>query len=113
MRPDPDRLIPRRPQRQTLLVRAFACTSSVVVGVFVVLVCLLELRLEAIGLGRPRDTGIRPGYMVALAIGAIAGVVVPTAICLALLKGSRRLVAVVAGAAAVVVAVSLFGVAKW
>jgi hypothetical protein len=112
MRPDPDRLIPRRPRRHPILA-ALACTGSVVVGVFVVLSCLVELRLEAIGFGRPRDTGIRPGYISALVIGATAGVVVPTGVCLALLKGSRRLVAVVAGAAAVVVAVSLFGAARW
>jgi hypothetical protein len=56
---------------------------------------------------------MRPGYVAALTIGATAGVVVPAGICLTLLKGSRRLVAVVAGAAAIVVAVSLFGVVRW
>jgi hypothetical protein len=95
------------------MLRALACTGSILVGVFVVLGCLLALRLEADGFGRPRDTGMRPGYVAALTIGATAGVVVPTGICLALLKGSRRLVAIVAGAAAIVVAVSLFGVVRW
>ena len=112
MRPDPDPLIPPLPRRHSVL-RALACTGSILVGVFVVLGCLLALRLEADGFGRPRDTGMRPGYLAALMIGATAGVVVPTGICLALLKGSRRLVAVVGGVAAIIIAISLFGVVRW
>ena len=95
------------------MLRALVCAGSIAVGVFVVLGCLLALGLEADGFGRPRDTGMRPGYVAVLIIGATAGIVVPTGICLALLKGSRRLVAVVAGAAAIIVAVSLFGVVRW
>jgi hypothetical protein len=113
MRQDPDQLNPRLPGRPATMLRVLACTGSIVVGVFIVLGCLLALRLEADGFGRPRDTGIRPGYVAALMIGATAGVVIPAGICFALLKGSRRLVAVVAGAAAIVVAASLFGAVRW
>jgi hypothetical protein len=112
MRPDLDRLIPAFLRRHAML-RALLCVGSIAVGAFVVLGCLLALGFEADGLGRPPDTGMRPGYVAVLIIGATAGVVVPAAICLALLKGSRRLVAVLAGFAAIVVAVSLFGVVRW
>lgn len=83
---------------------------AVVVGVFVTLGCLLAGYLELEGLGHPRETNPRPLYMAALAFGASAGLVVPTALCLVLLWGSSRVLIVAGAGVALAVGLLVLGV---
>lgn len=71
-----------------------------VIGVFVTIGCLLALRLEATGFGRPRDTGIRPAYAASLAVGAVAGLAVPVLVGLRFGDARPRTIAIAAVLAA-------------
>ena len=42
-------------------VRVLICSAAAAVGAFTIVGCLLAMRLEVVGLGRPRDSGIRLG----------------------------------------------------
>lgn len=95
---------------QSAGVRAGVCLALAVAGTAIVLGCLLALRLEAQGFGRPRDTGMRPGYVLALAIGAAAGVAVPTVASVFLLQGRARPILLAAAVVTVLVCVLLLGV---
>jgi uncharacterized membrane protein (UPF0136 family) len=55
---------------------------------------------------------MRPGYVAALIAGAVAGIAVPAALCLVLLKGSRRGMALVFAAMTVLVIVSILGITR-
>lgn len=90
--------------------RFLVCVGTAAAGAFAVAGCLLALRLEADGFGRPRDTGLRPGYVISLIGGTAAGVIVPTVVCRWLLDGRRRWLYVVASGAALIVAVAVLGV---
>lgn len=91
-------------------VRVFVCVVTAAVGVFVVGGCLLSLYFEVVGFGRPRDTGIRPGVVAPLVIGAAAGVLVPVAVCVRAAGGSWRPFAFVALVVAVAAAVLMVGI---
>ena len=79
--------------------RVLICGAAAAVGAFTVVGCLLAMRLEVTGLGRPSDSGIRPFYIVALAFGVVAGIAGPAVLTTRLLPSSRR--PVVAAALAV------------
>lgn len=96
--------------RQPRKLHVAACVAAVVTGTFVVLGCLLALKLEADGFGRPRDTDVRSSYVAALVAGAAAGVAVPGLLCLGLLKGSRRTVRVGLVLASALVTLSILAV---
>jgi hypothetical protein len=83
-----------------------------VVGTVVTIGCLLAIRLEVIGLGAPRDTDPRAGYIAVLVTGAAAGVLIPAAACFFLLKSGKRIVVVVAAFATLLVALFVLG-AGW
>ena len=76
--------------------RVLICSASAAVGAFTVVGCLLAMRLEVVGLGRPRDSGIRLGYMAALAFGVAAGIAGPAVLAARLIPSRRRLVAAAA-----------------
>lgn len=101
----------RRRSPLTWTIGVVACVILVLVGVPVSLGSLAGIHLEMIGFGVPRDAAPRPGHIVALSIGAGAGFLVPAAACIFLFtsRGQRAVVAI-AGLAALVVAVILFGI---
>lgn len=105
-------MIDRHGMRGPAAGRLLACTSAAVLGALVVAGCLLALLLEAQGFGRERDTPVRLGYVLLLAAGAIAGVVVPAVVCLRLLDGAQRTVYAVAGVAALAVTVVILGILR-
>lgn len=70
--------------------RIAVCVVALVTGVFTVAGCLLALRLEATGLGRPRDSGVRQSYALALSAGIAAGILAPAALAVWLFPGERR-----------------------
>ena len=76
--------------------RVLICSAAAAVGAFTVVGCLLAMRLEVVGLGRPRDSGIRLGYMAALAFGVVAGIAGPAVLTAGLIPSGRRLVAAAA-----------------
>ena len=76
--------------------RVLTCTAAAAVGAFTVVGCLLAMRLEVVGLSRPRDSGIRLGYMAALAFGVAAGIAGPAVLTARLIPSRRRLVAAAA-----------------
>ena len=76
--------------------RVLACSAAAAVGAFTIVGCLLAMRLEVVGLGRPRDSGIRLGYMAALAFGVVAGIAGPAVLTARLIPSWRRLVAAAA-----------------
>jgi len=85
-----------------------ACGVLVIVGVFVTLGCLLAGYLELGGFGTPPMP--RPLYLAALVFGAVAGLVVPGAVCMVLLRGSNKVVLLFAAIAAVTVGLLVLGV---
>ena len=93
-------------QRSSPLV-AGACIAFAVAGALATLGCVLALYVESSGLGSPRDTGMRPGYSALLIGGAVAGIALPAAVCFTVLRGSRRVVVVVAVLAAIAVALAV------
>ena len=76
--------------------RVLICSAAAAVGAFTVVGCLLAMRLEVVGLSRPRDSGIRLGYMAALAFGVAAGIAGPAVLTARLIPSWRRLVAAAA-----------------
>jgi hypothetical protein len=76
--------------------RVLICSATAAVGAFTIVGCLLAMRLEVEGLGRPRDIGIRLGYMAALAFGVVAGIAGPAVLTARLIPSRRRLVAAAA-----------------
>ena len=76
--------------------RVLICSAAAAVGAFTIVGCLLAMRLEVVGLGRARDSGIRPGYMAALAFGLGAGIAGPAVLTARLIPSARRLVAAAA-----------------
>ncbi len=76
--------------------RVLICSAAAAVGAFTVVGCLLAMRLEVVGLSRPRDSGIRLGYMAALAFGVAAGIAGPALLTARLIPSRRRLVAAAA-----------------
>ena len=54
--------------------RVLICSAAAAVGALTIVGCLLAMRLEVVGLGRPRDSGIRLGYVAALTFGVVAGI---------------------------------------
>ncbi|MFZ1409898.1 MAG: hypothetical protein WAS07_00400 [Micropruina sp.] len=55
-----------------------AAIASALVGSAIVAACLLAVQLELTGLGRPRDTSPRLGYLLLLALGVAGSVSIPT-----------------------------------
>jgi hypothetical protein len=76
--------------------RVLICSAAAAVGAFTVVGCLLAMRLEVVGLGRPTDSGIRLGYMFAMAVGVAAGIAGPAVLTARLIPSRRRLVAAAA-----------------
>ena len=76
--------------------RVLICGAAAAVGAFTVVGCLLAMRLEVVGLSRPRDSGIRLGHMAALAFGVAAGITGPAVLTARLIPSRRRLVAAAA-----------------
>ena len=56
---------------------AVAAVGSAMLGAAIVAGCLLAIKLELSGLGRPRDTAPRPGYLLLLAMGIAGSLVIP------------------------------------
>jgi hypothetical protein len=94
-------------QRLAAGLRTVLCLVAVVAGVFVVLGCLLALRLEATGFSRPSDVAIRPSYVALLVVGAFAGVIVPAAVCAVLLRQRRQVITIGATIAVTVTVVAV------
>ena len=69
------------------------CSAAATVGAFTIVGCLLAMRLEVVGLGTPRDSGIRLGYMAALTFGVVAGIAGPAVLTARLIPSGQRLVA--------------------
>ena len=69
------------------------CSAATAVGAFTIVGCLLAMRLEVVGLGRLKDSGIRAGYMAALVFGVVAGIAGPAVLTARLIPSGRRLVA--------------------
>lgn len=87
------------------------CLLLSIAGALTTLGCLLAIYLEASGFGAaPRDGAVRPAYTTALIAGAVAGILVPAAVCFALLRSSRRLVVVVAVSAVIILASAIMGI---
>ncbi len=84
----------------------------VLAGVLAVLGSGLSFYLEAEGFGVPVETGPRAGYLLAYAVGALLGVLVPAVVAWRLLPGSGRWVAPVGGVLALVVGVALLGLVR-
>lgn len=57
---------------------AAAAITSALLGSAIVAACLLAIRLELTGLGRPRDTSPRVGYLLLLALGVVGSVGLPS-----------------------------------
>ena len=76
--------------------RVLICSAAAAVGAFTIVGCLLAMRLEVVGLGGPRDSGIRLGYMAALTFGVVAGIAGPAVLTARLIPSGRRLVAAAA-----------------
>lgn len=91
-------------------VRVVACIVTVAVGVFVVGGCLLSFYREAVGFGRPRDSGIRPGVVAPLLVGVAAGILLPTAGCVWAASRSRRTIVIVALTVAASAAALIVGI---
>ena len=81
--------------------RVLICSAAAAVGAFTVVGCLLAMRLEVLGLGRPRDSGIGLGYMAALAFGVVAGIAGPAVLTARLFPSGRPLVAAAAAGVSV------------
>ena len=90
--------------------RVLACVVAVAVGVFVVGGSLLSIYLEVVGLGRPRDSGIRPGIVAPLVVGVAAGVLVPAAVCAWAIGGSWRAFVIPALVVTTVTAAIMIGI---
>lgn len=90
----------------------WGCVLLSIAGALTTLGCLLAIYLEASGFGAaPRDGVVRPAYTTALIAGAIAGILVPAAVCFALLRSSRRrLIVVVAVSAVIILALAIMGI---
>lgn len=86
------------------------CLALGVVGAIVTLGCLLSIYLESVGLGAPRDGGMRPGYTALLIAGALAGVLLPAAACFVFLVASRRVVVGLAALGAAIVTAAVLGI---
>ena len=56
---------------------AVAAIGSALLGVATAAACLLAIRLELTGLGRPRDTAPRLAYLLLLATGLVGSLGVP------------------------------------
>lgn len=56
---------------------AVAAIGSALLGAAIVAACLLAIRLELTGLGRPRDTAPRLGYLLLLVMGVAGSLGVP------------------------------------
>ena len=90
------------------------CAVLGLAGALATMGCLLAIYLESTGLGgAPRDDGMRPGYTALLIAGAAAGILVPAAVCFAVLRTSHRLTVVVAASAAVLAAIAILGITGW
>ncbi len=83
------------------------CVLLGITGIFSTLGCLLALYVEFTG-GLGALGG--PAYTAWLVAGALAGVIVPVAVCFAVLRTSHRPVIVAAVLAAVVVAIAVLGI---
>lgn len=98
-----------RPAWQGTTARFVLVVVLTVVGVFVTLGCLLAVRLELDGFGRPRDTAAGEGYLALLWLGAGLGIAVPAVTAWFTLPGRARLVAAGIGGVALVVVAVLLG----
>ncbi|MBB1516181.1 hypothetical protein H5398_09405 [Tessaracoccus sp. MC1679] len=56
---------------------AVAAIGSALLGAAIVAACLLAIRLELTGLGRPRDTAPRLGYLLLLGMGIASSLGIP------------------------------------
>ncbi|MBG6182766.1 hypothetical protein IWX65_000699 [Arthrobacter sp. CAN_A214] len=86
------------------------CVALSITGALVMLGCVLAIYLESTGLGAPRDAGMRPGYTTMLITIAMAGILVPAAVCFAVLRTAQRLIVRVTALAAVIIAIAIVGI---
>jgi hypothetical protein len=61
----------------TPTLKVIAVALAVALGALVAVGCLLAALFEVQGFGGPRDQGPRTGYLIELALGLVAAVVVP------------------------------------
>ena len=87
--------------------RIIAVGGACLVGALLAVGCVIAALFELQGFGGPRDAGPRPGYLLALAAGFAASVLVPVALWRALLPDSAPAWALVAVPCVVVVLVLL------
>jgi hypothetical protein len=103
-----DRSKSRGGARSPSVVTVGACAVLSATGVFITLGCLLAIYIESSGGFLGSTEG--PGYMASLIIGALAGVVVPAVVCVALLRTSQRLIVGLAALVTAVVTVAMLGI---
>jgi hypothetical protein len=88
-------------------VRIIAVGGACVLGALFAVGCVIAALFELQGFGGPRDEGPRAGYLLALAAGFAASVLVPVALWRVLLPDSAPAWALVAVPSVVVVLVLL------
>ena len=88
-------------------------TSAAALGTLLAAGCLIAALFEAQGFGRPRDTDPRAGYLLLLAFGLAASIVVPAYLWRRLLPSSAprwaHVTVVTAVAALLLLGISLTG----
>ena len=90
------------------LLKTFAVTIAFALGALAAFGCLVAALFEIQGFGGPRDQGPRSGYLVELALGFAASVLVPVWLWRRLLGGGPGWI--VAGAAAVAGVMIILGI---
>lgn len=103
-----DRSKSRGGVRSPSVMTVVACAVLSATGVFITLGCLLAIYIESSGGFFGTTEG--PGYMASVIAGALAGIVVPAVVCVALLRTAQRLIVVLAAVVTVVVAVAMLGI---
>ncbi|HUQ40232.1 MAG TPA: hypothetical protein VM030_08755 [Acidimicrobiales bacterium] len=98
---------PRRGALRHRAARGVAVAGLVAAGALTTIGCVVALVFERDGFGRPRDAQVRPFYVVLLAVGAAAGVVVPIVVGRMLLGAGRDRLLIALGAAGVLAALIL------
>ena len=90
------------------LLKIVAVAVAIALGTLAASGCLLAAMFEVDGFGGPRDQGPRSGYLIELALGLTASVLIPVLLWRRLLGGGPGWI--VAGAVAAVGVVTILGI---